>query len=131
MDDGVQELYPTERNAVISIRHELLAKHSFKGVSTEAQENAVKRAFENEAVDRLSQIGLKAEIVWNAEVYAMPDGSYPLVWEPDIVVYDRIDSSPIDYERMQREVRAGEADGRVGTIRESGEWREDSIKKSL
>ena len=73
--EGVEELYPTERNAVLSIRHELLNKHAFKKVSSEAQENAVKRAFENEAVDRLLQIGLRANVRWEPEVYEMPDGS--------------------------------------------------------
>jgi hypothetical protein len=130
--EGVQELYPTERNAVISIRHELMQKHSFHKVSTESQENAVKRAFEAEAKDRLGQIGLRGDVVWNPEVYEMPDGTYPLVWEPDLVIYERINGTgSIDYERIQNEVRAGEADGKVGVIREDGTWREDAVKKNL
>lgn len=131
-EEGVQELYPTERNAVISIKHELMQKHSFHQVVTEAQENAVKRAFEAEAVDRLGQIGLRAEVVWQAEVYEFPDGQFRLVWEPDLIIYERVGQiGGIDYERIQREVRAGEADGKVGVIREDGRWSEDPIKKQV
>lgn len=131
LEEGIQDLYPTERNAIISIRHELLTKHSFKKVSSEAQENAVKRDFENEAIDRLLKIGLRASVRWEPEVYEMPNGTTQLVWEPAIIVYDRVIHAALDYERIQNEVRAGEADGKVGTIRENGEWREDTIKKQV
>jgi hypothetical protein len=52
-------------------------------------------------------------------------------WNPRIVVTGRTEKlSEFDHERQKAEVRSGLLDGKVGEIRENGEFREDARKKN-
>ncbi len=109
---GVAELYPTERNALISIRHQLIMNMGFQA-GTEAD---LKRRFEEQAKNRCGEIGLIVSVTWAYDVSDDPNDN-SLILVPTIVVEDRVeDHEETDHERMQTEVRAGEADGKEGVV---------------
>ncbi len=65
----VQDLYDHERAALRDVKNILLRKHSFKGVKTIDQEEAIQRAFTHEAVSRCAEIGLVIDVLWHWDTY--------------------------------------------------------------
>lgn len=139
-EDGLKDLYDSEKKALHGIRIALAAKHSFKGVLTIDQEDAVKRAFTHEAHQRCAEIGLIVDVLWEWEdentgerspdVSDDPDDKN-LYWNPRIVVIGRTDKlDEYDHDRQKFEVRSGLLDGKAGEIRADGSFREDPRKKS-
>ncbi|QDH91812.1 hypothetical protein SEA_PHRAPPUCCINO_137 [Mycobacterium phage Phrappuccino] len=70
--DGIQDLYDSERAALRDIERVLRQRHSFKGVMTIDQEDAIKRTFEQEARERCAEIGLVVDIQWHWEKHGCP-----------------------------------------------------------
>lgn len=110
--EGVQNLYPTERNALISIKHQLMENMAWKN----GTENDLKRRFEEQAKNRCGEIGLNVSVAWNYDVDDDPSSSQ-LYLVPDLIVESRVEGfEETDHDRMKDEIRAGEADGRVGVV---------------
>lgn len=135
----VKDLYDSEKRALHGIKLALSARHSFKGVKTIDQEDAVKRAFTHEAQQRCAEIGLVVDVLWDWEddktgdrspnVSDDPDDNN-LYWNPKIVVVARTEKlAEFDHDRLKHEIRSGLLDGKVGEIREDGTFREDARKK--
>lgn len=127
---GVQELYPSERNALVSIRHSLMQELSFKA----GTEDDLKRRFTEQAKNRCGAIGLVVDIQWEYDVSDNPEDT-ALYLNPRIIVNDRANPEPeVDHDRMKTEVRSGEADGKAGLIDPNDpdrKLRADSKKKNI
>lgn len=110
--DGVDQLYPSERNELIMIRHQLLENMGFKP----GTESDLKRRFEEQARNRCGEIGLVVSVNWE---YDVSDDPYDqtLYLSPVIVVERRVnDEEETDHDRMKIEIISGEADGKAGVI---------------
>lgn len=130
-DKGIRDLYPSEANAMKAIRVTLMQKHSFKGVMTVDQEDAIKRVFEAEARSRCADIGLVVSVQWDADCSDDPD-DWNLYWNPRLIAESRVHTlDETDHDRMGWEITHGVADGQEGYIREDGTRREDPIKKDI
>lgn len=133
--DGVQDLYPTEKNALKTIAAAMMRRHAFKGVLLPDQETAIMRTFETEMRNRAAEIGLVVDVLWEweSDEKITEDGvEYParqspsvshdpddqnLYWIPNVVVTDRVSrESETDHDRMKHEIRAGLDGGRPGVI---------------
>lgn len=66
------DVYDHERKALAEIKRVLTARHSFRGVMTVDQEEAIQRAFTKEAVERCAEIGLIVDVVWHWETWHCP-----------------------------------------------------------
>lgn len=136
----ISNVYDHERKALADIRRVLLAKHAFRGVMTIDQESAIQRTFSREAAERCAEIGLVVDVLWEwtdeNTGETSPDVSDDisdrnLYWKPRIVIVGRTDKlAEFDHDRQKAEVRSGLLDGKVGEIREGGEFREDFKRKS-
>jgi hypothetical protein len=142
-DPGVKDLYDSERKAVRDIAFSMRMKHSFRGVKTVDQEDAIKRAFEMEARSRCAELGLITEVWWQWTKFkdgsTEPRGLSPLddldkvqdysptvsekaddhnlYWNPIIVVTGRTDKiTEYDHDKQQWEIRKGVLDGIEGVI---------------
>jgi hypothetical protein len=70
-------------------------------------------------------------VIWELDVSDDPNDKN-IYHVPKVVIAGRIDNDSeksTDHDRMQHEIRNGEMDGRVGTFREDGSFREDFKKK--
>jgi hypothetical protein len=126
---GVKDLYPTENNALISIQAAVTRELLFRNLGSE---DAFKRKFTEQMVNRCAEIGLAVKVTgWEADCSDDPN-DWNLYWKPTVEIYDRIDQiTELDHDRFQAEVVAGEADGQAGYTREDGTKREDPIKKLI
>jgi hypothetical protein len=142
-ESGVRDLYDSERKAVHDIAYGLRIKHSFRGVKTIDQEDAIKRAFEVEARNRCGDLGLVTEVWWEwtkfkdgsteprglspiddldkvkeySPTVSEREGDHNLYWNPLVVIVGRTDKlSEYDHERQQFEIRRGVLDGVEGVI---------------
>lgn len=139
--DGVKDLYPTEKGAVKTIAAAMMRKHSFKGVTSIANEDQIKAAFSEEVRNRCNEIGLVAEVQWLWEDEETgrrsPDvgdreDDQNLYWNPRVCIVDRVHAeSETDHDRYQHEVRAGLDGGTPGYIREDGTHHDEPIKKTI
>ncbi|OBY33482.1 hypothetical protein [Mycolicibacter kumamotonensis] len=138
----VAELYDSEKKALRGIVAALMQRHSFRGVLTVDQEDAVKRTFAEEARERCAEIGLVVDVLWTWEDENNPDNFSPnvsddpddknLYWNPKVVVVARTDKLPeYDHERQKHEITSGLLNGDGGFIREDGSKRDDPIKKLI
>lgn len=128
--DGVRDLYPTERNAIISIQAAVTRDLLFKPLGSEA---AMQRAFVEQFTNRCAEIGLAARVTgWEPDVSDDPNDNN-LYWKPTVEIYDRIEKiGEIDHDRMQREITDGEYDGKKGFIDpNSGTFKEDPKSKII
>lgn len=127
----MKDLYPSEAKAVQGIMHLLKEKHSFKGVKTIDQEDAIKRVFEVEAQNRCAEIGLIATVQWDPECSDDPN-DWNLYWNPRLIISGRTQKlDEIDHDRMSYEVTHGVADGQAGYIREDGSKHEEPKRKDI
>ncbi|ACU41425.1 hypothetical protein PBI_SEBATA_228 [Mycobacterium phage Sebata] len=151
MSDGiiseVKDLYPTEKNALISIRHQLMQDLAYKPTSILFTEDMMKRQFEAQAKERCAEIGLAVQVEWawkdvdkeTGEVVDMsPDVAddpkdLNIYWKPRLVVVGRTEKvGEIDHDRFKHEVVTGEADGKAGYVDpNTGLMRDDSKKKLI
>lgn len=129
---GVPLLYDSEIVALKGIRLALMSKHSFKGVKTVDQEDAVKRTFELEAANRCAEIGLVVSVQWDPDCSDDPE-DMTLFWNPRLIVNDRTDKiGEYDHDRQKHEIRSGILDGKVGVIDpNTGELKEEPKKKLI
>lgn len=128
--EDVKELTPSEQNEAAILAGALMKKYSDK-VLTES----VARQLENEARERFAeQLGLIVTVSWDGEedqVTVDADPNSDRIWFcPSIIIEARTDRHEIDFEKIQQEVRAGEADGQPGVLR-NGEWHDDTKKKNI
>jgi hypothetical protein len=132
-DDGVKDLYPSERKACQGIMYALRLKHCFRrqGESTQSQpvvanldgvpvcdsEIRMMKAFETEARNRFAEIGLVlGGVQWEPDVSDDPNDK-SIYWNPRPIISARTDKIPeIDHDRMKHEIQGGLLDGRVGVI---------------
>lgn len=142
LSDGVKELYPTERNAILSIKHELMSEMAYRPSSFTFTDDMMKRRFEEQAKERLAEIGFVVETNWTWDDPDNPDSFSPTVsddpndkniyWLPQLQIVARIDKKhEVDHDRIKHEVTHGEADGKSGFIREDGSKHEDSKSKLI
>jgi hypothetical protein len=125
---GVKDLYPTERNAVISITAALTREMSFRSFHSH---DAMKQAFETQAKNRFAEIGLIVSVQWDPDVSDDPEDNN-LYWLPRVIVEDRTDKiDEIDHDRMRHEIVTGEADGQPGYMRPDGTKHEDPKSKDI
>lgn len=127
---GVKDLYPTEKNALISIQAAVTRELGFRNLGSE---DAMKRKFTEQMVNRCAEIGLAVKVTgWEPDCTDDPY-DMTLIWKPVVEVYDRIDRiAEIDHDRMQAEIVAGEADGKAGYIDpNTGQMKEDPKKKLI
>lgn len=130
LSDGVKDLYPTEKNALISIQAAVTRDLAFKNLGGE---QAMQRAFVEQMTNRCAEIGLAVRITgWTPDVSEDPN-DYNLYWKPTVEVYDRIEKiAEIDHDRMQSEITSGEADGKAGFIDpNTGQMKDDPTKKII
>jgi len=128
--DGVKELYPTEKNALISIQAAVTRSLLFKNLGSEA---AMQRAFVEQFTNRCAEIGFAVRVTgWEPDCSDEPN-DFNLYWKPTVEIYDRIDKiDQIDHDRMKNEITSGEADGKAGFIDpNTGTFREDAKKKII
>ena len=115
-DDGIKDLYDSEKKQLREIATILQRKHSFKGVLTIDQEEAIMRVFETEARNRCAEIGLQIAVQWDPDVSDDPDDN-ALYWNPRIIVHGRTQKlEEIDHDRMKHEIQHGVLDGVEGVI---------------
>jgi hypothetical protein len=130
LSEGVKDLYPTERNALISIQAAVTRELLFKNLGSE---DAMRRKFVEQMTNRCAEIGLAIRVTgWEPDCTDDPD-DMTLIWKPTVEVYDRIDHiDEIDHDRMRAEITSGEADGKPGFIDpNTGLMRDDSKKKLI
>lgn len=116
----VKELYPSEFNELKIIMAQVQGKFSAKYATTEVQEQ-----MSLEIQHRLAdELGLLCAIEWLPTDVIQADGELRPVLTPSVSVTGRTSDVEIDHDRIQREVRGGEMDGKVGRIDEHGGWKE-------
>lgn len=128
--EGVKDLYPSERNALVSIQAAVTRDLAFKNLGGET---AMQRAFVEQFTNRCAEIGLAARVTgWEPDVSDDPNDNN-LYWKPTVEIYDRIEKlTEIDHDRMQREITDGEYDGKAGFIDpNTGTFKEDAKSKII
>jgi hypothetical protein len=70
--DGIKDLYDSERKQLTEIKTMMQMRHSFRGVKTIDQEDAIKRTFTHECVQRCAEIGLVVDVLWEWEKRECP-----------------------------------------------------------
>lgn len=119
------EPYPSELNQIKTVAATLQNRFGFKPLSGRGRER-----FEEEAVNRFSEIGLRVHVSW--EDVQVDDHTDNLYYIPTINFLGRVEKQgETDHERIQTEVVSGELDGRVGYIREDGKLHEDKKRVDL
>jgi len=142
IEDGIKGFYPSERNAVLSIKHQLMSELAYKPDTLLFTTDMMKRQFEERAKDRCAEIGLIVSVMWTWDDPEDPDNFSPTVgdneddtniyWLPKMIFEGRINKiTEIDHDRMRHEIVTGEADGQPGYVREDGTKREDPIKRNI
>ena len=146
--EGVEELYDSERDAILNIRNDMLKKHSFRGVVTVKEEDEVKRKFTNEMCSRCLDIGFVVEVEWSWESEEKDADGIPLhqspcvssrvddpnlYWLPRVVFIARTEKQgEFDHDKQKHEVRSGLLDGKVGVIDpNTGLLSDDPKKKNI
>lgn len=125
LGDGVKDLYPSERNAIISTKHELTSALAYRA-NHSMTEDKMKRQYEEQARNRFGEIGFEISVQWvwddpetglrSPDVNDDPD-DMTLFWNPRVVIERRSQKiEELDHGRMRHEVVSGEADGKVGYV---------------
>ena len=141
MEGGVKDLYPSERNAVLSIKHQLMSELAYRPTSMLYTDDMMKRQFEERARNRCAEIGLVVSVQWTWDdpatgefsptVSDNPDDT-GIYWLPRLIIEDRITKiAEMDHDRLQHEIVTGEADGQAGYIREDGTKHEEPQRKTI
>lgn len=73
----IKDLYDSERAALESIRQAMQLKHMTRRATTIDDEDAVKRAFTSECVQRCAEIGLVVDVLWVWKTLRCPFCSAP------------------------------------------------------
>ena len=129
-DDGVKDLYDSERAQIQKILYAMRLKHSFKGVKTIDQEEAIMRTFATEMGNRCAEIGLIVDIQWDPDVSDDPDDN-TLYWNPRVIVTGRTHKlEEYDHDRQQWEMQKGILE-EPGFIRADGSIHEEPKKKLI
>jgi hypothetical protein len=142
VEDGVKELLPSERNAVLSIKHQLMSELAYRPATMLFTEDTMKRQFEERARNRCGEIGFVISVQWTWDDPDDPDSFSPTVsdnpedtgiyWLPKLVIEGRIDKlHEVDHDELKHEIVTGVADGQSGFIREDGTKHEEPIKKQI
>lgn len=118
----VLDLTPTEGNLLEATMLAASNKWLRKEFTEESME-----AFEREVQNRANELGFVIHLEWEAyQADDMPGTAYV----PNVTVVARIEKTDIDHDLIAAETKAGLFDGKVGGIREDGQFREDLMKKS-
>lgn len=129
-NDGIRDLYDSERKKLQEILYKLRLKHSFRGVVGFKQEADIKFAFEQEAIGRCAELGLIVNIQWDPEVSDDP-GDNNLYWNPRVIVADRVTKlAEYDHDQQQWEITHGVIE-EPGFIRADGTIHEEPKKKEI
>ena len=64
IEDGIKDFYPSERNAVRSITHELTSEMAYRGATMLFTDDMMRRQFEERARNRCGEIGLNITVMW-------------------------------------------------------------------
>ena len=129
-DDGVKDLYDSERKRLQDIVYKLRLKHSFRGVDTIKQEADIKFAFEQECIGRCAEIGLIVSIQWDPDVSDDPADN-TLYWNPRVIVSSRVTKlAEFDHDQQQFEITRGVLE-EPGFIRPDGTISEDPKRKNI
>ena len=64
MEGGVKDLYPSERNAVLSIKHQLMSELAYRSATMTFTADMMRRQFEERARNRCGEIGLVVSVQW-------------------------------------------------------------------
>jgi len=142
IEDGVKDLYPSERNAVRSITHQLTSELLYRPATILFTQDMMRRQFEERARNRCGEIGLNISVLWEWDDPDDPDNFSPTVSDneddnniyylPNIIIESRIKPlTEVDHDRMRHEIVTGEADGQPGYVREDGTKHEDPIKRNI
>ena len=126
---------------MLGVKHQLMSELAYRKAGATFTEDMMKRRFEEQAKERCAEIGFLVEINWtwdNPETGEMsptvaddPEDNN-IYWLPQLQIVDRIAKlTEIDHDRFRHEVVTGEADGRVGYMREDGTHREDPKSKPI
>ena len=137
----VKDLYPSERNAVLSVKHQLMSELAYRKAGVTFTEDMMKRRFEEQAKERCAEIGFLVEVNWQwddpetgefSPTVSDNEDDNNIYWLPQLQIVDRIAKlTEIDHDRMRHEVVTGEADGRQGYMREDGTKSEEPLKKDI
>lgn len=129
-DDGLKDLYDSEKKKLREILYKLRLKHSFRGVTSFKQEADIKFAFEQEAIGRCAELGLIVGIQWDPGVSDDPDDNN-LYWNPRVIVSSRVTKlTEFDHDQQQYEITHGVLE-EPGYIRPDGTISEDPKKKDI
>lgn len=125
----VKDLYPTEKQMVRSIISRAQA-HFAKETNFDEH---TRLKFHNMVKDLLAnEMNLLLDgVKWELDVSDDPNDKN-IYHVPTVVIAGRIDNDTektMDHDRMTHEIRNGQLDGKVGSIREDGSFREDFKKK--
>lgn len=119
------ELYPSELSEIKVLSARLQRKYGF----TKMDESR-RAEFVREVEGEFEKLGLRARVTWSLDVSGDTDTN--LFHIPTVSIAGRTERNvETDFERIQHEVVSGEADGKVGYIREDGTRREDVRKKNI
>ena len=129
-DDGIKDLYDSERKKLQEIIYKLRLKHSFRGVNSLRQESDIKFAFEQETINRCAEMGLIVSIQWDPEVADDPSDNN-LYWVPRVIVSGRVTKlAEFDHDRQQYEITTGVLE-EPGFIRPDGTISDEPRKKNI
>jgi hypothetical protein len=131
-NEGVSDLYDSERKAIIGIRAQMMSKYSFKAIDSFKAEDDMKNKISQEIRQRCAEIGFVVEVEWEWEKFDEKTGelvdfsptvsSNPndraMYWVPNVVATGRTDKTvtEFDHDRQKHEIRSGLLDGKVGVI---------------
>lgn len=122
----IAEVTPSEMIRIEAVQLELNKRYMGKQFGD--SDSSLIDEFERVVTERFGALGFIVRVEWIAvEADGMPGRAYL----PNIAFLARTAEKVTDHDEIAHEVRAGLVDGKVGTIREDGSWREDSIRKQL
>ena len=141
MSEGVKDLYPSERNAILSIKHQLMSELAYQPATILFTDDMMKRQFEERARNRCGEIGFIVSVQWTwddpetgefSPDVADDPNDFSIIWRPRLIIEQRVKKlTEVDHDRMKHEIVTGEADGQAGFMREDGSKHEEPIRKTI
>lgn len=121
------ELTPKERNEAVILWREIAKRYEYK----ELTESTVQQLVNECKHEFAEKLGLIVDLTWDGGVDVDADpNSDKIYFLPNLVIEARTEERPTDYDEIKHQVRAGEADGKPGVVREDG-WHEDARRKQV
>ena len=145
-NQGVNELYDSERKAIIGIRAQMMSKYSFTAIDSLKAEDEMKRKISQEIRQRCTEIGFVVDVEWEWEKFDEKTGelidfsptvsSNPndraMYWVPNVVVLSRTNEiAEFDHDQQKHEIRSGLLDGKAGVINPNTGLITDPKKKNI